>query len=129
MRDLDKRDYTIIASILVLAGAISAGTMQSNNVQSPQTAENWKEIELENVNTGQTFTVSSLDKPVVIETFAVWCPTCTRQQQEMKKLHETSNITSVSLNVDPNEDQQQIVQHTEENSFNWRYAISGSKPY
>ncbi|EGQ43007.1 MAG: hypothetical protein J07AB43_09960 [Candidatus Nanosalina sp. J07AB43] len=44
----------------------------------------------------------------------------------MKKLHETSNITSVSLNVDPNEDQQQIVQHTEENGFNWRYAVSGS---
>ncbi|EGQ43006.1 MAG: hypothetical protein J07AB43_09950 [Candidatus Nanosalina sp. J07AB43] len=44
MRDLDKRDYTIIASILVLAGAISAGTMQSNNIQSPQTAENWKKL-------------------------------------------------------------------------------------
>lgn len=124
MRDLDKRDYTVMASALILVGVVSAGIIQDNSVQNPQTTDNWRSIELEDVNTEQTFTVSALEKPVIIETFAVWCPTCTRQQQEMKKLHNNSNITSVSLNVDPNEDKQQIVRHTEENGFKWRYAVS-----
>jgi hypothetical protein len=33
-------------------------------------------------------------------------------------------VTSVSLNVDPNEDEQQIKEHTQENGFDWRYAVS-----
>ena len=74
MRDLDKRDYTVIASALILLGVVSAGIIQDNSVQNPQTTDNWRSIELEDVNTEQTFTISGLEKPVVIETFAVWCP-------------------------------------------------------
>jgi peroxiredoxin len=79
---------------------------------------------LEDVNSGETFTVAELEKPVLVETFAVWCPTCTNQQREIREFHEQSNTTSVSLNVDSNEDEEQITRHTEENGFDWRYAVS-----
>ena len=119
----DKKDYTIIASILLLATVTAVSLSQENNQNNPA-VENWENIQLEDINSENTFTISKLQKPVVLETFAVWCPTCTRQQQEMRKLHKKTNITSVSLNVDPNEDRQQVIKHIEENKFNWKYTIS-----
>jgi thiol-disulfide isomerase/thioredoxin len=123
MRDLDIRDYILIASSLILVFLIGFGVLQEIAVDGSN-ATDWKDIELEDVNSGKTFTISGLEKPVLVEAFAIWCPTCTRQQQEVKELHSVSNVTSVSLNVDPNEDKQQIRRHTRENDFNWRYAVS-----
>jgi hypothetical protein len=62
-----------------------------------------------------------------VETFAVWCTTCTNQQNEVKKFHEDSNVTSVSLNVDPNEDINQIRNHINEYGFDWRYSVAPPK--
>lgn len=126
MKTFDKREKILAGSTAILLTLIIFGATQIP--QGTNTDQgNWQEVELNDVNSGETFTISELDKPLLVETFAVWCPTCTNQQNEIKKLHNESNITSVSLDVDPNEDEQQIRRHTEENGFDWRYAISPSK--
>ena len=85
----------------------------------------WLTAELTDVASGETFTISELPKPVLIESFAVWCPVCTRQQQETKKLEaQRSDITSVSLDTDPNEDASNVRSHIERNGFDWRYAVA-----
>lgn len=122
IRNPDRKETIVAISFLVLVLLVSIGIALEDSGKTE--TSDWKEIKLEDVNSGDKFKISELDKPVLVETFAVWCPTCTRQQQEIKKLHERSNVTSVSLDVDPNEDQNQIRRHTEQNGFNWRYAIS-----
>ncbi|MBS3080228.1 TlpA family protein disulfide reductase [Candidatus Pacearchaeota archaeon] len=87
----------------------------------------WMNIELKDVRTGETFKISDFEgKPVLIESFAVWCPICTKQQKEIKKLHEeiSDSVVSISLDTDPNEDESKILNHIQENGFDWYYAIS-----
>ena len=85
------------------------------------------DIELTDVATGQTFKLSDFkDKPVLLESFAVWCPTCLRQQKEMQKLlaGEGDAIIHVSLDTDPNEDEAKVKEHLERNGLDWYFAIS-----
>ena len=50
---------------------------------SPQ----WMEIELTDVATGETFKIGDFKgKPILLESFAVWCPTCLAQQKEVVSL-------------------------------------------
>ena len=87
----------------------------------------WQFIELTDVRTGVKFTVNSFfGKPVLLESFAVWCPTCAKQQEEIKKLHEEigDSVVSISLDTDPNEDAQRVLKFIEENDFGWYYAVS-----
>jgi cytochrome oxidase Cu insertion factor (SCO1/SenC/PrrC family) len=95
--------------------------------QASETSESWTNFPLTNVNTGEAFTISELNtKPILLETFAVWCPTCTSQQREIKKLHDEigEEVVSISLDTDPNEDETKILEHTQSNGFDWHYAVA-----
>lgn len=124
-QDLKKK--SMLAGILVV-GLVIGVTLNNSTKPSALSgsvnASDWKQVTLQDVSTGENFTMAELEKPVLVETFAVWCPTCTRQQVEIQKLHKRTNITSVSLDVDPNEDASKIRSHIQRNGFSWRYAIS-----
>jgi thiol-disulfide isomerase/thioredoxin len=82
---------------------------------------------LSEVTSGETFSISSLsDKPVLLESFAVWCPTCTKQQREILEFHEEvgESVVSVSLDTEPNEDESVVREHASDNGFTWRYTVS-----
>jgi len=100
------------------------GSEKETEVDSSQF---WREYELTDVNSGESFTISELNsKPILLETFAVWCPTCTGQQKEIKELHEEigEDAISISLNTDSNEDEGLVLEHAQSNGFDWRYAIA-----
>ena len=85
------------------------------------------DIELTDVATGQKFKINDFKgKPVLMESFAVWCPTCLRQQKEIQKLKESEGdtIIHISLDTDPNEDEAKIKEHTERNGLDWYFAVS-----
>lgn len=86
------------------------------------------DFELRDVRTGQAFKLSDFGgKVVVVEAFAVWCPLCLDQQREIKKAEErlaSPDVVSVSLDVDPNEDEARVLGHLQRNGFGWRFAIS-----
>jgi thiol-disulfide isomerase/thioredoxin len=85
----------------------------------------WRSAELVDVNSGETFTLDQFNTPVLIESFAVWCPTCTKQQRELGKLHDLNpEVVSVAINTDPNEDEAKVREHTQKNGFDWRYVVS-----
>jgi hypothetical protein len=85
----------------------------------------WRTSELTNVLTDETFTIGALEPPVLVETFAVWCPTCTRQQREVGALLDRrEDVTAVSLNVDPNEDARKVREHAESEGFDWPAAVA-----
>jgi len=94
---------------------------------SPATAPGWMDIELTDVATGQTFKVSDFKgKPILLESFTVWCPTCLAQQKEVKKVKqiEGENIIHISLDTDPNEDEDKVREHIEKNELDWYFAVS-----
>jgi thiol-disulfide isomerase/thioredoxin len=106
-------------------------SMVVTEIKEPDTSSeegvDWKEISIRDVRTGNDFKISDFKgKPILVESFAVWCPTCTKQQQEIKKLHEDvgDSVVSVSLDTDPNEEESQVKEHTEQNGFDWYYAVS-----
>ncbi|MDY6778221.1 MAG: thioredoxin domain-containing protein [Candidatus Nanohaloarchaea archaeon] len=86
----------------------------------------WMTTNLTAIPSGETFTIQQLERPVLVEMFAVWCPTCTRQQKEVQQLHRRYGdiVTSVSLDIDPNEDRQKVWRHMRRYNFTWRYAIA-----
>ena len=123
--DLNLGTKQYLAVVLVLLFSLT-GAYTLFDSQESDTRENidWKQVELEDVRSGEAYTVAELEKPVLVETFAVWCTTCTRQQQEVQKFHSESGVTSVSLNVDSNEDRQKIQDHLDRHGFDWRYSVS-----
>ena len=89
----------------------------------------WFETELTNVNTGQTFKITDFHGQVVlVETMAVWCSNCLRQQREVQALHELlgdqPGLVSVALDIDPNETNDILAAHTGKNGFDWVYAVA-----
>ena len=87
----------------------------------------WMEIELTDVTTGKNFKISDFKgKTILMESFAVWCPTCLAQQKQMQKLGqgEDENIIHISLDTDPNEDEERVREHQQRNGFDWYFVVS-----
>jgi thiol-disulfide isomerase/thioredoxin len=99
--------------------------IQEDRIQ-PSELPSWIEFELTDINTQEKFKISQFNNPVLFESFAVWCPTCTKQQKEIKKLHEEigDEFISISINTDANEDEDRVKEHIIQNEFNWRYSIA-----
>ena len=122
----------VVIGVIVLIGIIflSGNLRQQENLTNEnnnQETMSWINNELKDIRTGETFKISDFEgKPVLLESFAVWCPTCTKQQKELKKLHEEvgDSVVSISLDTDPNEDETKIFAHVNENGFGWYYAVS-----
>jgi hypothetical protein len=89
----------------------------------------WYSVSLNDVRTGQSFSVESFKgKVVLVESMAVWCSKCLTQQGHVKALHETldhrEDFVSIGLDIDPNEDLDQLKFFVETQGFDWLYAIS-----
>jgi hypothetical protein len=65
---------------------------------------------------------------VLVETLAVWCSNCLKQQREVLALHEAlgerDDFISVGLDIDLNESAEQLKGHAERNGFDWIYAVA-----
>jgi hypothetical protein len=88
----------------------------------------WFKTELVNVSTGETFRMADFQgKVVLIETMAMWCSNCLKQQQQVKALHELmgerDDFVSVGLDIDINEDADTLAKYVERNSFDWIYTV------
>ena len=123
--------YAIVIIVLVivvyLLASGSFGSVGGGTSRTAEEAGEWMNFELTDIRTGETFKISDFKgKPILLESFAVWCPVCTKQQREIKKLHDEigDDIISISLYTDPNEDTEIIRAHINANDFTWYYTIS-----
>lgn len=114
--------FLIIASFLIVSGC----TEQADEINTVD----WRDTELTDIATGETFRISDFEgTTVMMESFAVWCPTCLRQQKEVQeyRLNEDNvNVTviHISLDTDPNEDEEQVREYLGDNGFDWYFAIA-----
>lgn len=95
-------------------------------VETVETNTNWRDVEIIDLLSGEKYIISEISKPILLESFAVWCPTCKKQQDEIKVLHEElgDSFISISLDTDPNEDLNQVISHANRYRYNWIFAIS-----
>ncbi|MDD1723938.1 MAG: peroxiredoxin family protein [Methanospirillum sp.] len=92
----------------------------SSGETAPELA--WLSSPLVNVATKERFTLKELasqGKPVIINSFAVWCPGCSMQLLESTKLLTTypDDYIVVALDIDPNENADKVKRHQESNQF------------
>jgi len=122
----------VIAGFFFLSNNDSSNTTDDSNTLDDKSELSldapWRNTVLEDINSGESYKISDfLGKVVLLESFAVWCPTCTKQQQEIDKFHyivSGGELVSISLDTDPNEDKEKIEEHLERHGFNWRYSIA-----
>lgn len=89
----------------------------------------WFSTPLTNVNSGESFTINDFKgKVVLVETMAQWCPSCKKQQQQVKSLHEKlgmpADLVSIALDIDPNESADTLKAYAAGNGFDWIYAVA-----
>ena len=116
----------ILSSLLLTAcGTAASPTPKELVLKTPE----WFDIELTDVQTGETFTMNDFaGKVVLVETMAMWCPNCIIQAHEVRKLHalvdNPEDLISVSLDIDVNEDAASLKEFSEGYGFKWRFAIA-----
>lgn len=89
----------------------------------------WHSASLTEASTGQAFTINDFKgKVVLVETLAMWCPNCKKQQAQVKALHdllgERDDFVSLGLDIDLNESAANLKGYVESNGFNWMYAVA-----
>ena len=127
-----------LAAVLT-AGCTSSdtGNQSSSNAdstsyikQSNTTDESsWMTIPLTDAVTGKQTTVLELaafGKPVIIHSFAVWCPACSIQLRETAKLVQENPdaYTVLGIDLDSREDNAMIKDHVEKNHFVGMFAAA-----
>ncbi|WP_255336205.1 TlpA disulfide reductase family protein [Methanosarcina sp. KYL-1] len=111
------------------AGGGEEGSDVPDGSESPEdtvSPADWMDYELADARTGETFMVSDFrGKPVLLETFAVWCPTCLKQQEAKKMFEDKGDeVVHISLDVDPNENAEIVRNHMESNGFEWYSSVA-----
>jgi len=89
----------------------------------------WFKVQLTDVSSGENLTVADLKgKVILVETMAIWCSNCLRQQQEVKGLHdalgEEDGFVTLVLDIDPNENAENLKAYTDKHGFSWHYAVA-----
>jgi len=99
----------------------------ASNISETTADTGWQDSELKDVKTGNKFKISSFySKPILVESFAVWCPKCKQQQDELKKLKQEigDSVVLISLDTDSNEDENKVLDHINRYGYDWYYAVS-----
>lgn len=112
----------LLLALILAACSPSAGT-PPDGADAPD-AGPLLAYELTDVRSGETFTLAELsaDRPVILETMAIWCTTCLSQQREVVQAHELAEFHSVGIDVDPNEEAADLAEYAERQGFDWRFV-------
>lgn len=93
----------------------------------------WAALELVDVRTGDAFRIADLvagGKVVFVETMAIWCTNCRRQQADaMSALGQLdrSKVVWIGLDVDPSETPEDLAAYGPRWGFDFTYAIAGTE--
>jgi thiol-disulfide isomerase/thioredoxin len=89
----------------------------------------WFKASLNDVNSDTSFSLTDFKgKVILVETMAIWCSNCLKQQGQVLALHdlvgERDDFVSVGLDIDPNENAEALKVFTGNHGFDWVYAVA-----
>jgi len=129
----------LICAVIVCSAACLSKTSEPSPVQYPAgdgvTTESgdiptsWMTIPITDTITGTQTTIADLaleGKPVIMHTFAVWCPACSMQLRATSALvqKEPGRFVIVGVDIDPRENSAQVKNHVQKNRFEGMYAAA-----
>ena len=123
----DLISFTLVISACTLIPKVSEP--QSSIVPTATVTPDWFNIEMTDVQTGKTFSMNDFaGKGVLLETMAIWCPSCVIQATQVGKLHvalgNPADLISVTLDVDSHEDEAMLKEYASSYRFDWRFAVA-----
>lgn len=86
-------------------------------------------IVLTDVRTGEQVSIGELaaQKPLLLETMAIWCSNCRAQQHNVVAAHNEADFHSISLDVDPSENPDDLAAYSEQQGFDWHFAMADAE--
>lgn len=101
----------------------------SDMMEDAMMLPDWFTGELVEARSGESFKIADYKgKVVLVETLAMWCSNCLKQQEQVKALHgllgARDDFISLGLDIDPNENQEALKTYIEARGFDWQYAIA-----
>ena len=118
-----------LAGLLDLPTADAMMSEEMPTADSMMEAPAWYSASLADASTGKSFEINDFKgKVVLVETMAIWCSNCNKQQVQVKALHdllgERDDFVSIGLDIDMNENAADLKKYVESNGFNWLYAVA-----
>ncbi|MCI0521121.1 MAG: TlpA family protein disulfide reductase [Chloroflexi bacterium] len=113
-----------------------AGEMMEKTTATPQPMDEammeapaWFSAPLTDVRSGANFAIQDFKgKVVMVETMAIWCSSCKRQQEQVKAFHQAlgmnKDLATIALDIDPNENGEDLKAYADRNGFDWTYAVA-----
>ncbi len=107
----------------------SSNTSSSSHITESGNEPSWMTVPITDVMTGKQTTITELaeeGKPVIIHSFAVWCPACSIQLRETAKLlkENPGAYTVLGIDLDSRENTEMIKKHVEKNQFTGMYIAA-----
>ena len=62
------------------------------------------------------------DKPVIVETMAIWCTNCRAQMHQVVAAHELADFHSLSIDVEAYEAPADLAAYAEQEGFDWPFV-------
>lgn len=116
------------AAFTALAILVAACSSDGPSQGAGTTSDAWRTASLRDVVTGEEFRIADLEgKVVAIEAMAIWCSTCRLQQAEADAALaevDSPDVVYISLDVDPNERDEDLAAYAQGEGFTWRFAVA-----
>lgn len=96
---------------------------------APLSSDPLHAVTLVDVRTGEAVSIGALaaDKPLLLETMAIWCSNCRAQQRNVVAAHNEAEFHSISLDVDPGEQPDDLAAYSEQQGFDWHFAMADAE--
>jgi hypothetical protein len=106
--------------------AVAVGSAAVAGCLSDDSEADWAEVELEDVTTGETFSIAGLDGTTLVHPFAIWCGVCSRQNAALDEFGRTGNQELVQLNIGDGEDESEVNAYATERGYaeQARFAVA-----
>ena len=93
------------------------------------TADALHRLVLTDVRSGEQLTLGQLaaEKPVLLETMAIWCTNCRAQMHRVVEAHSAADFHSVGIDVDPSERAEDLKAYVEREGFDWPFAMADAE--
>lgn len=106
--------------------------MPETAVEEDTADPTWLDYQFTDAVTGETFSISGFKgKVVLVETMAMWCSNCMKQQIQVRELHERlgerDDFIGIGIDVDLNEDLGMLAAYVQKNEFSWLYSVASTE--